>query len=64
MTVQGYSVSFRDYEEENLQEEPPYFTGDKKISGLLGWGIREQLEISQDFPLALNVNSITMDIAI
>lgn len=64
LTIQGYTVSFRNYEEENLQEETPYFTGDKKINGLLGWGIREQLEISQDYPLALNVSSITMDIAI
>ena len=59
-TINNQKVSFR-----TTGSPPPVltpkFTGDKRIQGLLGWNLRQQITISQDQPVELEVLTVTMN---
>lgn len=45
-----------------LDEAPPSYTGNKRISGILGWDKLGQIEITQEYPMPLTVLAMSIEV--
>lgn len=69
LIVQGERLSFRGFGAGSgggspLDTAPPVFTGQKEVSGLLGYDALAELEIYQDTPAYMTILGVKMEVAV